>query len=150
MVFDEPVNGLDPDGILWFRTFIQEEAARGSTILLSSHHMSELALIADRVVMIRNGRIAADGTVADFTQTDSDLKVYVEMDRLHQTRQLLTEHGFSVTNQESGLWVTGGDPAEISRVVVLAGHDLQHVARIVPTLEESYFDRLSTQQKKVI
>ena len=67
LILDEPVNGLDPDGIRWIRTFLRERAASGLTVLLSSHLMSELAETVDDVVVINEGRIVADGTLDEVT-----------------------------------------------------------------------------------
>jgi ABC-2 type transport system ATP-binding protein len=65
LILDEPVNGLDPAGIRWMRAFLRERAARGQTVLLSSHLMGELAETADDVVIIDRGRVVADGTLAE-------------------------------------------------------------------------------------
>ena len=67
LVLDEPVNGLDPEGIRWIRTFLKERAASGRTVLLSSHLMGELAETVDDVVVINHGRIASRGTLAEVT-----------------------------------------------------------------------------------
>ncbi|MBF9133044.1 ABC transporter ATP-binding protein [Plantactinospora sp. S1510] len=67
LVLDEPVNGLDPDGIRWVRTFLRDHAARGRTVLLSSHLMTEMADTADEVIVIARGRIAAHGPLDEIT-----------------------------------------------------------------------------------
>lgn len=67
LVLDEPVNGLDPEGIRWMREFLRSQAQEGRTVLLSSHLMGELAETVDDVVVIREGRIVADGTLAEVT-----------------------------------------------------------------------------------
>ena len=67
LILDEPVNGLDPAGIRWMRSFLRDQAAGGRTVLLSSHLMGELAEIADDVVVIHQGRILAQGGLADVT-----------------------------------------------------------------------------------
>ncbi|MET8986126.1 ATP-binding cassette domain-containing protein [Nonomuraea wenchangensis] len=67
LMFDEPVNGLDPDGVRWIRDLMRSLAAEGRTILLSSHLMSEMALTAERIVIIGRGRLIAEATVADLT-----------------------------------------------------------------------------------
>lgn len=74
LVLDEPVNGLDPAGIRWMRGFLRDQAARGRTVLLSSHLMGELAEIADDVVVIHHGRILVQGTVADVTGAHATLE----------------------------------------------------------------------------
>ena len=67
LLFDEPVNGLDPEGVRWIRTLMQDLAAEGRTVLLSSHLISEMALTADHLVVIGQGRLLADTTVAGLT-----------------------------------------------------------------------------------
>lgn len=65
LILDEPVNGLDPEGIRWIRTFLRKRAESGNTVLLSSHLMGELAETVDDVVIIKQGQIVADGTLAE-------------------------------------------------------------------------------------
>ncbi|MFI7450079.1 ABC transporter ATP-binding protein [Nonomuraea sp. NPDC049714] len=74
LILDEPVNGLDPDGIRWIRTFLRERAAAGRTVLLSSHLMGELAETVDDVVVINEGRIVADGTLGEVTGSHRTLE----------------------------------------------------------------------------
>ncbi|SHI29320.1 ABC-2 type transport system ATP-binding protein [Actinomyces denticolens] len=74
LVLDEPVNGLDPEGVRWMRDLLKEHADMGGTVLLSSHLMSELAEIADDIVVISQGRITAAGSLADITEGYSDLE----------------------------------------------------------------------------
>lgn len=74
LVLDEPVNGLDPQGIRWIRTFLRERAASGNTVLLSSHLMGELAETVDDVVIINHGKIVADGTLKEIIGNHSTLE----------------------------------------------------------------------------
>ncbi|GAA1532269.1 ABC transporter ATP-binding protein [Brevibacterium picturae] len=74
LVLDEPVNGLDPEGIRWIRLFLREQAEQGRTVLLSSHLMGELAETVDDVVVIREGRIVADGTLEEITGDHPNLE----------------------------------------------------------------------------
>jgi ABC-2 type transport system ATP-binding protein len=67
LMFDEPVNGLDPDGVRWIRDLMRSLAAEGRTVLLSSHLMSEMALTAERIVIVGRGRLIAEATVAELT-----------------------------------------------------------------------------------
>lgn len=79
LLLDEPVNGLDPRGILWMRDFLQQLAAQGKTVFVSSHLLSELAEIAERIIIIDHGRIVADGTVEELAQGRSLEEVYFEL-----------------------------------------------------------------------
>ncbi|MED5016447.1 ATP-binding cassette domain-containing protein [Paenibacillus chibensis] len=74
LVLDEPINGLDPEGIRWIRTFLRERAASGNTVLLSSHLMGELAETVDDVVIIHHGKIVADGTLEEVIGNHSTLE----------------------------------------------------------------------------
>ena len=71
LLLDEPVNGLDPEGVLWVRTLMRELAGQGRTIFLSSHLMSEMALTADHILVLGRGRILADASVADIIARSS-------------------------------------------------------------------------------
>src|ERR1700749_2331226 len=86
LIFDEPVNGLDPDGIHWVRTLMRALAAEGRTVLVSSHLMSEMALTADHLLVIGKGRLIADAAVDDFTDQSSQQSVLV---RSPQSAQLV-------------------------------------------------------------
>nr|WP_219416094.1 ATP-binding cassette domain-containing protein [Pseudonocardia nigra] len=74
LLFDEPVNGLDPDGVRWIRQLMRRLAAEGRTVLLSSHLMSEMALTAERIVVVGRGRLVADTTVAELTAGHASLE----------------------------------------------------------------------------
>jgi ABC-2 type transport system ATP-binding protein len=74
LMFDEPVNGLDPEGIIWIRTLMRSLAAEGRTVLVSSHLISEMALTADHLIVIGQGRLIADTSVAEVTRDGSTLE----------------------------------------------------------------------------
>jgi ABC-2 type transport system ATP-binding protein len=74
LILDEPVNGLDPEGIRWLRTLLQAQAAQGRTVLVSSHLISEMALTAERLVVIGQGRLLAETTVAALSATAASLE----------------------------------------------------------------------------
>ena len=76
LIFDEPVNGLDPDGIHWVRTLLRALAAEGRTVLVSSHLMSEMALTADHLLVIGKGRLIADTSVDEFVRSSSQQSVH--------------------------------------------------------------------------
>ncbi|HEX9334420.1 MAG TPA: ABC transporter ATP-binding protein, partial [Pseudonocardiaceae bacterium] len=90
LVLDEPVNGLDPEGILWIRTLLRALAAEGRTVFVSSHLMSEMALTADRIVVIGRGRIMADTTMSDFIAQNSTTHVRVRSPQIGKLKDLMT------------------------------------------------------------
>ncbi|NNH75517.1 ABC transporter ATP-binding protein [Nocardia uniformis] len=96
LLFDEPVNGLDPEGILWIRRFMQRLAGEGRTVLVSSHLLSEMAQTADHLVVIGRGQLISDTTTKDFIERASEASVRVRSPQLDQLRSLLTSNGMTV------------------------------------------------------
>ncbi|MCT9080763.1 ABC transporter ATP-binding protein [Streptomyces fulvoviolaceus] len=100
LMFDEPVNGLDPEGIHWIRNLMKSLAAQGRTVFVSSHLMSEMALTADHLVVIGQGRLLADTSMADFITQNS--RSYVRIRTPQRERLLDVLHGAGVTVVETG------------------------------------------------
>ncbi|WP_330184460.1 ATP-binding cassette domain-containing protein [Nocardia sp. NBC_01503] len=96
LLFDEPVNGLDPEGILWIRRFMQRLASEGRTVLVSSHLLSEMAQTAEHLIVIGRGQLMADTTTKDFIEKASEQSVRVRSPQLDQLRSLLTANGMTV------------------------------------------------------
>jgi ABC-2 type transport system ATP-binding protein len=101
LLFDEPVNGLDPEGIVWIRKFMQRLAAEGRTVLVSSHLLSEMALTAEHLVVIGRGRLIADTTVSEFVSKSSESTVRVRSPQLDALRSALTSNGLTVREDGS-------------------------------------------------
>ena len=139
LMFDEPVNGLDPEGIHWIRGFFRELAADGRTVLVSSHLMSEMAQTADHLVIIGRGRLLADLPTAELTGARRD--VLLRSPRAAELAGLITAAGGTVTPQDDGaLVVVGLDAAAIGDLA--AGHGIA-VHALVPrqaSLEDAYLD----------
>lgn len=102
LLFDEPVNGLDPEGILWIRRFMQRLASEGRTVLVSSHLLAEMAQTADHLVVIGQGRLIADTPTKDFIEKSSEASVRVRSPQLDQLRSLLTSNGMTVREDGDG------------------------------------------------
>ena len=102
LLFDEPVNGLDPEGIVWIRKFMQRLAAEGRTVLVSSHLLSEMALTAEQLVVIGRGRLVSDSTVAEFVDRSSESTVRVRSPQLDALHAALTAQGLTVREEHSG------------------------------------------------
>jgi ABC-2 type transport system ATP-binding protein len=141
LMFDEPVNGLDPEGIRWIRGFFGELAGQGRTVLVSSHLMSEMALTAEHLIIIGRGRLLADLPTAQLIGSDARQDVLVRSPRADELTRLITGPGRTVTRQGDGdLVVTGLDAAAIGELA--AGHGLPLHA-LIPrqaSLEEAYLD----------
>jgi ABC-2 type transport system ATP-binding protein len=112
VVLDEPVNGLDPEGVLWVRNLLKGLAADGHTVFVSSHLMSEMALTAARLVVIGRGRLIADTTVGEFTARVGGSVVTVRTPQAARLRDLLLGPGITVTSDQSGVLHVRGLTAE--------------------------------------
>jgi ABC-2 type transport system ATP-binding protein len=108
LILDEPVNGLDPEGILWIRTLLRSLAAEGRTIFVSSHLMSEMAMTATHLIVVGQGRLIADAGVAELTAASGALVVRVRTDDAPRLRDLLAADGVSVTSTERDLLTVTG------------------------------------------
>jgi ABC-2 type transport system ATP-binding protein len=114
LMFDEPVNGLDTEGIAWIRHFLRALAADGRTVLVSSHLMSEMAQTADRLIVIGRGRLIADTTTAELIRSSQRNDVLLRTPRTAELAGLLTAHGATVRRADDGaLAVTGLDAPAI-------------------------------------
>jgi ABC-2 type transport system ATP-binding protein len=123
LILDEPVNGLDPDGVLWMRRLLRGLAADGRTILLSSHLMSEMAMTADHLIIIGRGRLMADLSVEELTAQASHSHVRVRTPDAGPLAELLAGPGVSVEAPARDLLeVTGRECEEIGELA--RRHDL--------------------------
>ncbi|GAA0941067.1 ATP-binding cassette domain-containing protein [Nonomuraea longicatena] len=136
LLFDEPVNGLDPDGILWIRTFMRKLAADGRTVFVSSHLMSEMAQTADHLIVIGKGKLIADTSVSDFIGQSSQGYVKVRSPRLAEVADLL--RGGELHHDH--LRITGVQPIEIGTATARAGIPLEELTFVQPTLEAAYME----------
>ena len=112
LVLDEPVNGLDPEGVLWIRNLLKGLAAEGRTVFVSSHLMSEMALTATRLVVVGRGQLIADTTVEEFVARAGGGAVTVRTPQAAQLRDLLLGPDISVTSDQSGVLQVQGLTAE--------------------------------------
>jgi len=112
VVLDEPVNGLDPDGVLWVRNLLKGLAAEGHTVFVSSHLMSEMALTAARLVVIGRGRLIADTTAGEFVARAGGGAVAVRTPQAARLRELLLGPDITVTSDQSGVLHVRGLTAE--------------------------------------
>ncbi|AVH54697.1 MULTISPECIES: ABC transporter ATP-binding protein [Streptomyces] len=141
LMFDEPVNGLDPEGVLWIRTLLRSLAAEGRTVFLSSHLMSEMALTADRLVIIGRGRLIVETSVADFLAAAEGNYIRVRSPQNTDLAALLTARGAQVTTQDDdSLRVTGLSSEAIGEVARSHQLALQELAERQVSLEERYME----------
>ena len=144
LMFDEPVNGLDPEGIHWIRGFFGELAAQGRTVLVSSHLMSEMALTADHLVIIGRGRLLADLPTAQLIESSARRDVLLRSPRAADLAPLLTAEGATVAPQDDGaLVVTGLAAAAIGDLAAERGIALHALVPRQASLEDAYLDLTS-------
>jgi ABC-2 type transport system ATP-binding protein len=140
LLLDEPVNGLDPEGIRWVRQLLKSMAAEGRTVLVSSHLMSEMALTADHLVIIGRGRLLADTPMARFV-SGTHRDVLVRSPRAGALAGLLTAGGAAITPEGDGsLVVTGMDAPAIGDLAARHGIAVHELVPRHASLEEAYLD----------
>lgn len=142
LILDEPVNGLDPDGIFWFRNLMKYLAGQGRTILVSSHLMTEMALTADDLIVIGRGRLIAQSSTQEFIARNSEQSVTVKAPESSALRELLTSAGADVDMDAEGtLTVRLLDAASIGDLAGRAGLLLHELSPQRASLEEAFMER---------
>jgi ABC-2 type transport system ATP-binding protein len=139
LVLDEPVNGLDPEGVVWVRKLVRHLASEGRTILLSSHLMSEMAQTADHIIVLGRGRIIANAPVADIVATSTGSAVTVRTPDAAKLVKLAKGEGVTITETEPSLLIVNGLTApQIGELAAKGGVVLHELTPTVGTLEEAY------------
>jgi ABC-2 type transport system ATP-binding protein len=146
LVLDEPVNGLDPDGVLWIRTLLKDLARQGRTVLLSSHLMNEMAVTADHLIVIGKGKLIAESSTQEFIERSSEKSVLVRSPEAARLGDLLAAEGGKPTARESAdgqagtLRVTGLDAARIGEIAAAQQVVLHELTPQLASLEEAYME----------
>jgi ABC-2 type transport system ATP-binding protein len=141
LLLDEPVNGLDPEGIKWIRQLLRSLAAEGRSVMVSSHLMSEMALTADRLVVIGRGRLIAEGTVEEVVGQASTGSVRVDTPEPERLRALVQSLGATAaTDADGALVVTGTTAREIGTAAGAAGITLYELTPQSASLEEAFME----------
>jgi ABC-2 type transport system ATP-binding protein len=141
LMFDEPVNGLDPEGIQWIRNLMKALAAQGRTVFVSSHLMSEMENTADHLIVIGRGRLIADCTVQEFIDQNSELAVRVRTPDTGRLAELVTGAGGKATPDGDGvLLVSGLDTDRIGDLAFDNAVRLHELAVVQASLEEAFME----------
>jgi ABC-2 type transport system ATP-binding protein len=144
LMFDEPVNGLDPEGIVWIRTLLRSLAAEGRTVLVSSHLMSEMENTADHLIVIGRGTLIADCPMADFIAHSPDQAVVVRTPQPEAFAAAVRSAGATVTpgDSDSGgqLEVRGLTEDQVADIAFASGIRLQHLAKSRVSLEQAFME----------
>jgi ABC-2 type transport system ATP-binding protein len=141
VMFDEPVNGLDPEGILWIRTLMRSLAAEGRTVFVSSHLMSEMENTADHLIVIGRGRLIADCSMAEFIARGTGQAVLARTPEPDALARAVTAAGGTATQVSGGdLELRGLAEAQIGDLALAAGIPLHHLAPVRASLEEAFME----------
>ncbi|MBB3049730.1 ABC-2 type transport system ATP-binding protein [Prauserella isguenensis] len=138
LLFDEPVNGLDPEGILWIRKFMQRLADEGRTVFVSSHLLSEMALTATNLVVIGKGKLISQSTTEEFVARATDSTVKVRSPHLDRLRPALDRVGATVTPTDDGLLVAGVAGEKIGELAMENQATLHELAPQQGSLEQAF------------
>ena len=141
LILDEPVNGLDPEGIHWIRTLLRRLAGEGRTVFISSHLMSEMAQTAERVIVIGRGRVIADTTIAEFIQSASTEQVRVRSPRVQRLAELIEAIGGTVAPiEDDAVEVTGMTAEQIGALAMRSEIALYELTPVQASLEEAFMN----------
>ena len=149
LILDEPTNGLDPDGVRWLRGLMRQLASDGRTVLVSSHLLSEVAQTVDDVVIIANGRLVAQGPIAEVARRAANqFAVLLRTPEPVGAQQVLATAGLDVSLEEDGaLIVSGSTPDVVGRAVATAGLTLYEMRPLDRTLEDVFLELTSTRER---
>jgi ABC-2 type transport system ATP-binding protein len=141
LLFDEPINGLDPEGILWVRNLLKRLASEGRTVFVSSHLMSEMALTADHLVVIGRGHLISSGSVEEFIAQSTSQFVRVRSPRSDDLARLLSTEDVQVTIENDGaLSVSGISAADIGELAGTSGIYLHELSPQMASLEDAFME----------
>ncbi|MFE5503055.1 ABC transporter ATP-binding protein [Amycolatopsis japonica] len=138
LLFDEPVNGLDPEGILWIRKFMHRLADEGRTVFVSSHLLSEMALTASHLVVIGKGRLISQSSTEDFVARAAENTVKVRSPQLPALRVALTQASAQVTDADRALVVSGLDSDKIGEIAAANQIVLHELSPQTGSLEQAF------------
>jgi len=141
IILDEPVNGLDPEGVHWIRMLLRGLAAEGRTVFVSSHLMSEMSLTADHLIVIGRGRLIADTPIDEFVSRASGARVRVRSPQASELRRVLVRDGVSITSPEADVIEIDGMKANVVGELA-AEHNvvLHELTPLQASLEEAFME----------
>ncbi len=138
LILDEPVNGLDPDGVLWVRNLLRRLAGEGRTVFISSHLMSEMALVAQHLIVIGRGKILADSDIGDFIDQAAEARVLVRSPEIDRLAAILSAAGARIAQIDGELDVTGLAIEAIGQTAADNGIVLHELTSRKASLEDAF------------
>lgn len=140
LILDEPANGLDPEGIAWLREFLKAYADQGNAVFVSSHLLSEMALMADNVVVIGKGKMIATASMKDLIAGSSHSAVFVRADGVSKLEQRLKDKKITFEKADGGLKVSGVKTDDVGKLAFEAGVPVLELASRSASLEEAFLE----------
>ena len=147
LLLDEPANGLDPEGIAWLREFIKDYADQGNAVFISSHLLSEMSQMADDIVVIGQGKMIANASVADLLSHNGAASVYVRSPKLPALQNALEAEKLAVTKFEKGLKVTATTTDKVGDIAYRAGLAIHELAPHGVSLEDAFLELTADAQE---
>ncbi|CAB4365069.1 MAG: ATP-binding cassette domain-containing protein [Actinobacteria bacterium] len=148
VILDEPANGLDPEGIRWIRDVLTHLASQGRTVLVSSHQLSEIALMAHDLIVIGQGRLLEQGTVAEFVERHAERWVRVQSPGIFELQQPLEQHGATIEVIDDTTWhVRGSDSRTIGELAAARSVVLYELSPQTGSLEDAFLQVTAAAQE---
>jgi len=140
LILDEPANGLDPEGIAWLRDFLKEYADQGNAVFVSSHLLSEMALMADNVVVIGKGKMIADSSMKALVSGKGHSSVFVRSNKQKILEAALAKAGLIAKSVDDGLAVQGAKSDDIGKLAFKEGITILELAPHMASLEDTFLE----------
>lgn len=147
VLFDEPANGLDPEGVHWIRNFLSHLADEGRTVFVSSHLLSEMSLMADQLIIIGGGKLIADTTVSALTSQMSGAAVIVDSPSLDLLQSVLQEKKIPFRNENSLLVIPEEQSETIGHLAFENNIEIHQLYRSQPSLEDAFLEITKSAQE---
>lgn len=147
LILDEPANGLDPEGIAWLRKFLKDYAKDGRGVLVSSHLLSEMAQMADNVVVIGKGKLIADTSIAKLVADNAHTKVFVRSDKMNLLKKTLKENDLKFEDEKDGVAVAAVEPDFIGKLAFRYKIPVLELSRQKASLEEVFLQLTADAQE---
>lgn len=140
LILDEPANGLDPEGIAWLRQFLKDYADAGNAVFVSSHLLSEMALMADNVVVIGKGKMIANTSIGELVSGSSHSSVFVRTSASSKLERILKSKKLSFEKADGGLKVTNATTDQVGKLAYEVGVPVLELANRTASLEEVFLE----------
>jgi len=148
LILDEPINGLDPEGVAWVRSLLKYLAEEGRTVFISSHLMSEMSMIADHIIIIGRGRLISDSPMSDLIERASGRVIKVRSPDAAQIREVVSRSGRTVTDTEDGaIMISGLSPEAVGKEAARRGWVLYELTPVQRSLEDVYMELTDSAQE---